>query len=208
MTPYSLVREFHTVFGLPVRVNEPLPSFDDDDGRRLRLLRQSLLAEEVEELVSAIEDNSRAPEDRMVAAADALGDIVYIACGTALAYGFELGETLVTNEEIELGDYLDFLESHIRVWGAYVRYCRAEIASDQAAIKQALQELIKNVNSMARSGGIPLDEVFAEIHRSNMSKLDPDTGKPIYRDDGKVLKGRNYMPPDIAGVMKRLGRLP
>ena len=48
--------------------------------------------------------------------------------------------------------------------------------------------------------GIPLDDVLREIHRSNMSKLGTD-GKPILRDDGKVLKGPNYFPPDIAKVL-------
>lgn len=45
-------------------------------------------------------------------------------------------------------------------------------------------------------------EVFDEIHRSNMSKLD-DEGKPIYREDGKIMKSRNYFLPDIAGILKK-----
>jgi predicted HAD superfamily Cof-like phosphohydrolase len=45
-----------------------------------------------------------------------------------------------------------------------------------------------------------IEEVFAEIQRSNMSKLGAD-GKPIYREDGKVMKGPNYSPPDLAGVL-------
>lgn len=48
--------------------------------------------------------------------------------------------------------------------------------------------------------GIPGPEVFREIHRSNMSKLGAD-GEPILRDDGKFLKGPNYSPPDIAGIL-------
>ena len=43
--------------------------------------------------------------------------------------------------------------------------------------------------------------VFNEIQRSNMSKLGQD-GKPIYREDGKVLKGPNYFKPDIASIVK------
>jgi len=42
-------------------------------------------------------------------------------------------------------------------------------------------------------------EGFAEVHRSNMSKLGED-GKPIYREDGKVLKGPNYFKPDLAKI--------
>tara|TARA_R110000737_G_scaffold239048_1_gene251076 strand:- start:1364 stop:1783 length:420 start_codon:yes stop_codon:yes gene_type:complete len=41
-----------------------------------------------------------------------------------------------------------------------------------------------------------IKDVFDEVHRSNMSKLGED-GKPIYREDGKVLKGPNYSPPNI-----------
>jgi predicted HAD superfamily Cof-like phosphohydrolase len=48
--------------------------------------------------------------------------------------------------------------------------------------------------------GFPGTAVFEEIHRSNMSKLGAD-GKPIYREDGKILKGPNYAPPDVARVL-------
>ncbi len=46
-----------------------------------------------------------------------------------------------------------------------------------------------------------IEEVFDEIHRSNMSKLD-DNGKPIYREDGKILKSENYFLPDIQSILK------
>jgi predicted HAD superfamily Cof-like phosphohydrolase len=45
-------------------------------------------------------------------------------------------------------------------------------------------------------------EVFDEIHRSNMSKLD-ENGKPIYREDGKILKSQQYFRPDIKAVLER-----
>jgi predicted HAD superfamily Cof-like phosphohydrolase len=48
--------------------------------------------------------------------------------------------------------------------------------------------------------GIPLDAVLDEVHRSNMSKLGAD-GRPVYRTDGKVLKGPAFRPPDIAAVL-------
>jgi predicted HAD superfamily Cof-like phosphohydrolase len=47
-----------------------------------------------------------------------------------------------------------------------------------------------------------IEEVFDEIHRSNMSKLD-ENGKPIYREDGKVLKSTRYFRPDIGSVLKK-----
>lgn len=48
--------------------------------------------------------------------------------------------------------------------------------------------------------GFPGEAVLAEIHRSNMSKLGED-GRPILREDGKILKGPNYTPPNIAKVL-------
>lgn len=46
-----------------------------------------------------------------------------------------------------------------------------------------------------------IEEVFDEIHRSNMSKLD-DNGKPIYREDGKIMKSANYFLPDIKSILE------
>ena len=46
-----------------------------------------------------------------------------------------------------------------------------------------------------------IEEVFDEIHRSNMSKLD-NNGKPIYREDGKIMKSENYFLPDIESILK------
>ena len=45
-----------------------------------------------------------------------------------------------------------------------------------------------------------LDEALKRVHRSNMSKLD-EYGKPIYRPDGKVLKGPNYKPPNLTDLV-------
>lgn len=51
-----------------------------------------------------------------------------------------------------------------------------------------------------RYGPEAVDKAFAEVHRSNMSKLGDD-GKPVLRDDGKILKGPNYSPADISKVL-------
>lgn len=55
--------------------------------------------------------------------------------------------------------------------------------------------------------GLPVDALLREVQRSNMSKLDVD-GKPIFRHDGKVLKGPNYSPADIPKVLKEAGYTP
>ena len=47
-----------------------------------------------------------------------------------------------------------------------------------------------------------IEEVFDEIHRSNMSKLD-DKGQPIFREDGKIMKSNNYFKPDIKKILSR-----
>ncbi len=59
-----------------------------------------------------------------------------------------------------------------------------------------LADLVYVCYQYASNMGWDLDEALHRVHESNMSKLDED-GKPIYRDDGKVLKGPNYAPPNL-----------
>jgi predicted HAD superfamily Cof-like phosphohydrolase len=119
------VEEFHDAFGLPVR-NEPTAELPEKE----ILLRFNLMKEENEEYLDA------ARRGDVVEIADALGDMLYILCGTINAHGMQ-----------------------------------HKIA-----------------------------EVFEEIQRSNMSKLD-ENGKPIYREDGKVMKSDRYFKPDIAAIL-------
>jgi predicted HAD superfamily Cof-like phosphohydrolase len=51
-----------------------------------------------------------------------------------------------------------------------------------------------------------IEDIFDDVHRSNMSKLGPD-GKPIYREDGKILKGPNFSPPNISKYLSDNGQL-
>jgi predicted HAD superfamily Cof-like phosphohydrolase len=120
------VAEFHSAFGLGIS-GSPSAQLPLEKN----LLRYKLMREENEEYLEA------ACQGDLVEVADALGDMLYILCGTILEHG--------------------------------------------------LQEKI--------------EEVFEEIQRSNMSKLGAD-GKPIYREDGKVLKGPAYFKPDIEGVLE------
>ena len=69
-------------------------------------------------------------------------------------------------------------------------------------IAEALKELADLVYvcyQYAENMGWLLDEALNRVHLSNMSKLGED-GKPIYREDGKVLKGPNYKPPDLSDL--------
>ena len=71
---------------------------------------------------------------------------------------------------------------------------------DTVEVADALGDLIYVIYGAALELGIPMEDVLAEIQASNLSKLGAD-GKPIYREDGKVLKGPNFFPPDIRSVL-------
>jgi len=121
------VAEFHNAFHIAI-TDKPtidLPS-------NIIKLRFNLMKEENEEYLEAAENND------MIEVADALGDMLYILCGTILSHGMQ----------------------H------------------------------------------KIQEVFEEIQRSNMSKLGED-GQPIYREDGKVLKGPNYFKPNIKDILEK-----
>lgn len=120
------VETFHKSFGIH---NNYTPTGDLTEDEVL--LRYKLMREENEEYLEA------AQKGDLVEIADALGDQLYILCGTILRHG--------------------------------------------------LQDKIA--------------QVFEEIQRSNMSKLDKD-GKPIYREDGKVLKSELYFRPDIKAILE------
>ncbi|SHG17102.1 nucleoside triphosphate pyrophosphohydrolase family protein [Flagellimonas flava] len=119
------VELFHNSFGLGV-LQQPKANL----GKEKNKLRFNLMDEENKEYLEA------ADEGDLIEVADALGDMLYILCGTILEHGMQY----------------------------------------------------------------KIEEVFNEIQRSNMSKLGAD-GKPIYREDGKVLKGPNYFKPDIEGIL-------
>ncbi len=67
---------------------------------------------------------------------------------------------------------------------------------NKANILKELADLVYVCYQYAANLGWDLDEAMHRVHESNMSKLD-ESGKPIYRDDGKVLKGPNYAPPNL-----------
>lgn len=71
---------------------------------------------------------------------------------------------------------------------------------DTVETADALADLVYVIYGMALETGIDLAAVLSEVQRSNMSKLGAD-GRPIYREDGKVLKGPGYFRPDVAGVL-------
>ena len=72
---------------------------------------------------------------------------------------------------------------------------------DIVEIADALTDILYVTYGAGHAFGLDLDECFEEVHQSNMSKLGID-GKPIYRQDGKVLKGRGYKPPQLARIIQ------
>ncbi len=77
-------------------------------------------------------------------------------------------------------------------------------ADDIVEVADAIGDLLYVVYGAALTFGIPTSEVFSEIHRSNMTKLD-ENGEPILRADGKVLKGPNFSPPDLMPLLRAAG---
>jgi len=67
---------------------------------------------------------------------------------------------------------------------------------DKRKLTKELADLLYVVYGTAVTFGLPLEEVFEEVHRSNMSKLGDD-GKPIKREDGKILKSNQYKEPNL-----------
>jgi predicted HAD superfamily Cof-like phosphohydrolase len=80
-------------------------------------------------------------------------------------------------------------------------FVAASEKGDLVGIADALADIVYVVYGTALTYGIDLDAVLREVHRSNMSKLGSD-GKPLIRDDGKVIKSEKYAPPDIASVLR------
>jgi predicted HAD superfamily Cof-like phosphohydrolase len=79
-------------------------------------------------------------------------------------------------------------------------FVAASEKGDLIGIADALADIVYVVYGTALTYGIDLDSVLQEVHRSNMSKLSGD-GKPLIREDGKVLKSDQYFPPDIASAL-------
>lgn len=72
-------------------------------------------------------------------------------------------------------------------------------------IADALTDILYVVYGTGHALGIDLDACFNEVHRSNMSKF--ENGKPVKNEYGKVMKGKNYSPPDLASVLLNQGSI-
>jgi predicted HAD superfamily Cof-like phosphohydrolase len=79
-----------------------------------------------------------------------------------------------------------------------LEYLHAVDTEDLVGIADSLCDLLYVLLGTVESHGLTpiIDQLYNEVHRSNMSKLDED-GNPIYREDGKVVKGPNFTPPNL-----------
>jgi predicted HAD superfamily Cof-like phosphohydrolase len=118
------------------------------------------------------------------------------------AFTVAMGQPI--GEDITSLDNHDLLEMRMELIDEEVEEVSQELPAhfpdggrmDKAAITKELADLLYVTYGFAVTFGLPIDEVFERVHRSNMSKLGDD-GKPIYREDGKVLKGPNYEKPNL-----------
>lgn len=196
MSMHDKVREFHKVFKLPVAEIRAFPE------KNVRELRMRILEEEFNEYYDAAKISD------VVNMSDALGDIAYVACGTAVVYGtspaiphysetsFEFLENDCTKYDPKKSS--EYYVSKLKK--AFADYAFAEALNDLTEVEQKLNNILNVVSEISCKYGIPLQKIFNEIHRSNMSKLDKN-GNPIYRADGKVLKSELYSPPNLSQVI-------
>ena len=105
----------------------------------------------------------------------------------------EFRYNLILEEVKELGEEIAcaMAESHFKT-GIPLKVKRR--------ILKELADVQYVVSGLAVTLGLPLQEAFNLVHQSNMSKLG-DNGEPVYRADGKVMKGPNYVPPSLEELL-------
>jgi predicted HAD superfamily Cof-like phosphohydrolase len=184
------VADFHRAVGQLVAESPTLPE------QSIRDLRVSLLREELLEFQVAHKTSD------LIEMADALADICYIIAGTMVSYG--IGPIGDGPHESPYDRYLP----HVVQGGGmeqllndcFEEYLIAEHGDNLVAIDLALMTLQTSAFGVAWRLNIPLNAVFAEVHRSNMTKLLPD-GSVLRRADGKIVKPPHWSPPDIAAIL-------
>ena len=112
---------------------------------------------------------------------------------TTYSIGNSTGRAPQTKQKnLIVEEFKEFLEADGELW-------RDSFGGKSDCLKE-LADLVYVCYQYAENMGWNLDEALHRVHESNMSKLDED-GKPIYREDGKVLKGPNYAPPTLTDLI-------
>ncbi len=107
----------------------------------------------------------------------------------------KLRRTLIDEETKELFADIDTAISHLESGTEIPQELYSNMLKELSDI-----QVVVSGTSVALKPLQKLDEAFLRVHASNMSKLGPD-GKPIYREDGKILKGPNYFKPDLSDLV-------
>lgn len=188
---FHRVADFHRAFGQLVAESPTLPESP------IRALRIRLLQEEVQEFHTAY---TAADHIEM---ADALADICYIVAGTVVSYG--LGPRNATIFESPYDQFLPKPQRHNDsipqlLLDCFTDYEMAERSDGLTRIDLSLMNMMTSTFGVAWRLNIPINTVFAEVHRSNMDKLMPD-GSVLLREDGKVQKPPHWTPPNIQEVI-------
>lgn len=103
----------------------------------------------------------------------------------------ELRQKLINEEVAELNIEIDTLQKELESTGTITKETKHKMYKELADLQYVLSGMVVAL-------GIPMEEVFSRVHQSNMSKL--VDGKPLKREDGKVLKGPNYKKPDFSDL--------
>jgi len=111
------------------------------------------------------------------------------------AFGQRIGEKPDFPSEDERKLRVKLLREEVR------EYMDGESFNDLVEVADAIADIIYIACGTAVSYGIPLDDIFAEVHRSNMAKL--VDGKALRREDGKIQKPEGWTPPDIRSVLDK-----
>jgi predicted HAD superfamily Cof-like phosphohydrolase len=128
-------------------------------------------------------------EDKVRAFHEAFG-ITLDAPMTAELLAFR--KRLIGEEIKELYDEIDRAAEELRAQGHVSRKTLADLMKELADVQYVLSGTVVTF-------GLPADEVYDRVHESNMSKLGED-GKPVRREDGKVMKGPRYHPPHLGDL--------
>lgn len=99
----------------------------------------------------------------------------------------------------EAGEALEELKNY-RIADMVDEYISGVPTANLEALAKELADVLVIVYGTADLFDIPLEAVFAEVHRSNMSKVQPD-GTVLRREDGKILKPDSYRPADVRGAL-------
>jgi NTP pyrophosphatase (non-canonical NTP hydrolase) len=109
-----------------------------------------------------------------------------------------------TDELLKLWEMqMDLIEEECGEFFDAADVCLTETENERKRenVLKELSDLVFVCYQFAACFGLDLDQAMARVFESNLSKLD-EQGQPIYREDGKVLKGPNYCPPDLLSLVK------